>query len=107
MSDTTQSNKRKRYSSEEKTKIINWVNEYNSNHGRGGVANASKEFGVTQLTIGNWVKKASGNMMGDASKGVASPETLRALADVVEEIAIKDEELKTLQKKYNALAKRV
>lgn len=107
MTDTAQSNKRKRYTPEEKAKVVNWVNEYNANHGRGGVANASKEFNVTQLTISNWVKKTGGSISIDASKNVASPDTLRALADVVEEIAVKEEELKTLQKRYNSLAKKV
>lgn len=107
MSDTTKSNKRKRYSAEEKAKVVSWVNEYNVNNGRGGVANASKEFNVTQLTISNWVKRAGGSLSGDASKNVATPEILRSLADVVEEIAVKEDELKTLQKKYNSLAKKV
>jgi hypothetical protein len=45
------SKKGKRYTSAKKAEVLNWVNAYNVKHGRGGVANASKEFGITQLTI--------------------------------------------------------
>ncbi len=103
MSETT---KRKRYSTEKKAEVVNWVNDYNAKNGRGGVANASKHFDVTQLTISNWEKKAGGGKRGKVTK-VANPGALRELADLVEQIAVKEDELKTMQKRYNALAKKI
>ncbi len=47
----------KRYTQAEKNKVVAFVNQVNAEKGRGGVAAASREFGVTQLTIANWVKK--------------------------------------------------
>jgi transposase-like protein len=54
------SKKGKRYSAEEKQAIIDFVNEYNAAKGRGGAANASKKFGVSQLTVGSWLKSGKG-----------------------------------------------
>jgi transposase-like protein len=51
------SKKGKRYTAAEKVEVLNWVNDYNVTHGRGGVANASKKFEITQLTIHNWVRQ--------------------------------------------------
>lgn len=50
------SKKGKRYTDAEKQKIIDFVNEYNAAKGRGGAANASKKFGVSQLTVASWLK---------------------------------------------------
>ncbi|MGB6222835.1 hypothetical protein [Haloferula sp.] len=51
------SKKGKRYTDAEKQEIIDFVNEYNAANGRGGAANASKKFSVSQLTVGAWLKK--------------------------------------------------
>lgn len=47
----------KRYSSAQKAKIIAFVEKVNAEKGRGGVAQASRKFGVSQLTIHAWIKK--------------------------------------------------
>jgi len=53
------STKGKRYSKEEKQKVVDFVNQYNADHnGRGGVANATKEFGITAMTIKSWMDKS-------------------------------------------------
>lgn len=48
----------KRYSAEEKNKVVEFVKEYNTKNGRGGQLTASKKFGISQLTIANWLKKS-------------------------------------------------
>lgn len=48
----------KRYSPEERKQIIDFVHQYNTDNGRGGATTASKKYGVSLLTIGNWMKKA-------------------------------------------------
>ena len=65
---TKKSKKGKRYSDAEKQKIIDFVNNYNAANGRGGAANASKKFGVSQLTVGSWMKKAKTTKKKTAKK---------------------------------------
>ena len=59
----------KRYTSEEKNKIVAFVTDYNSTNGRGGQRAASQKFEVSQLTVSNWLKSAG--VSGKATKSVA------------------------------------
>jgi len=61
MSTTPKKNasKGKRYSEEEKAEILKFINEVNSDKGRGGQSAASKKYGISQLTLSSWMKKAS------------------------------------------------
>ena len=47
-----------RYSEGKRKRIIAFVDEVNSAKGRGGITAASKKFGVSPLSISNWIKKA-------------------------------------------------
>ncbi len=49
----------KRYSAEEKSKIVAFVNEHNAKNKRGGQLTAAKKFGISQITIASWLKKSS------------------------------------------------
>ncbi|MDF1714199.1 MAG: hypothetical protein P1U90_18325 [Akkermansiaceae bacterium] len=103
------SKKGKRYTSAEKAEVLNWVNDYNAKHGRGGVANASKEFGITQLTIHNWVRQG-GAAMGRNSGIRVTPNhsgILRELADLLDQISERESELSSLRKEYDALRKKL
>ena len=55
--------KGKRYSPAEKQKVLALVEQVNAKKGRGGVTAAVKKFGVTALTISNWIKKEGGGAM--------------------------------------------
>ena len=101
--------KGKRYTSAEKAKVLNWVNDYNVNHGRGGVANASKEFGITQLTIHNWVRQGGAAMRSSSGSRVAPNHAgiLRELADLLDEISKRETELTKLRKDYDTLRKKL
>lgn len=57
----------KRYSAEEKSKIIAFVNEHNAKNKRGGQLTAAKKFGISQLTIATWLKKSGGKSTGKAA----------------------------------------
>jgi transposase-like protein len=48
----------KRYSTEEKAKIVAFVNEHNAKNKRGGQLTAAKKFGISQITIASWLKKS-------------------------------------------------
>ena len=56
--------KGKRYSPEAKQEVIDFVNEVNAAKGRGGVASAARKFGVSPLSIGNWLKGGGGAKPG-------------------------------------------
>ncbi len=111
----------KRYTSEQKAKVLNYVNEVNSKKGRGGAAAASRKFDISQITIGQWIKKdgkptvtkksAAKSVVKGATRGrpkavgnsIAA--TLRRLADIHEEISQTETQLAALQKEYASLKK--
>lgn len=69
--------KGKRYTDTEKTEILQFV----ESHGRGGGTAAAKKFGVSQLTISSWKKKAGGAAKpAKASGTVERDDVLRNLA---------------------------
>ncbi|MDB4332972.1 terminase small subunit [Akkermansiaceae bacterium] len=101
--------KGKRYTAAEKAEVLNWVNDYNVTHGRGGVANASKKFEITQLTIHNWVRQGGAVMSLGGGSRVAPNHSgvLRQLADLLDQISERETELNKLRKEYDALRKKL
>ena len=99
--------KGKRYTQKEKAQVLAFVDKTNAAKGRGGITAAAKKYGVTPLTISNWLKKVGGGgtprrrVSGDFSG------TLRLLANLHEAIAEKETELAQLQRDYNALKKKL
>ena len=99
--------KGKRYTAAEKKKILDHVQSVNESRGRGGITSASKKYGVTALTISNWMKgpelsysaKRSSLASGNAS------ETLRRLADLHDEIMKREQELVPLRREFEKLKK--
>lgn len=57
----------KRYSAEEKSKIVAFVTEHNAKNKRGGQLTAAKKFGISQITIASWLKKSGGKSTGKAA----------------------------------------
>lgn len=51
--------KGKRYSDSEKAEILEFITKTNAESGRGGQSAASKKFGISQLTLSSWIKKAA------------------------------------------------
>lgn len=47
-----------RYSAETKAEVVQFVLDHNKTNNRGGQAAAVAKFGISQLTIGSWLKKA-------------------------------------------------
>jgi len=101
--------KGKRYTAAEKAEVLNWVNDYNVKHGRGGVANASKDFGITQLTIHNWVRQGGAAMSSGSGTRVAPNHAgiLRQLADLLDDITKRETDLAKLRKEYDNLRKKL
>lgn len=59
----------KRYSDQEKSKILEHIDKYNAAHGgRGGMANASKKFNVSFLTLRQWLGKVQTKKAAPAAR---------------------------------------
>ena len=95
--------KGKRYTPQQKARVLDFVAKTNAAKGRGGITAASKKFKVTPLTISNWIKSAKAPKTTGAKKSTGTPRTsgsfsvkLRRLADLHDSIA-------KLQSEYDAL----
>lgn len=87
----------KRYSAEEKSKIIAFVNEHNAKNKRGGQLTAAKKFGISQLTIATWLKKSGGKSTGKAAAAKGTKKT--AAKSASKTVTAKG----SMQKKLNSL----
>jgi transposase-like protein len=98
-----QNNKGRRYSLAEKSVVIAHVERINVERGRGGITHASKEFGVSPLTITNWLKPKNRSKSLDSHslrQMAEDSEKLRQLADLLDQAS-------TLRKELNLGALRV
>lgn len=95
----------KRYTAEEKGKIVSFVQDYNAANGRGGQSAAAAKFGTSQLTISTWLKnagvsgrsKASGGGKGSMQNKLANMLTLG------QDIEKLERELNSKRSKFEAL----
>lgn len=105
--------KGKRYTPEEKQKIVTFAQEHNVQNKRGGASAAAKKFGVSQISIGAWLK--SGKTSTKSSK-VKTPRisvgsrttsdrssTLTELVKLDGVIAAKRKELGALEERFEKL----
>lgn len=102
--------KGKRYTPEQKQKVLDYVASVDNENGRGGVAAAQRKFGITALTITNWKQKASGGTSSKkgASRGAtAQSRVLHRLAEILDQVATKEAEIDALNKEYAKLKKKV
>lgn len=93
----------KRYSTTEKVKILTFVDKHNASYGRGGAAAASRQFNVSQLTIGNWLREAGSPSPRRKKSNVNVDKTLKRLGELHKLMAKHDEELDKLRKEYAEL----
>lgn len=75
---TTNPTKGKRYSDEEKKEVLDFITEYNAKNGRGGQTKAAEKYGVTQITIANWIKSGGKSKVPKAPKAPAAPKAPKA-----------------------------
>lgn len=96
--------KGKRYSKEEKSEVVDFVKAYNEENGRGGVANATKRFGITAMTIKAWMDRDHYSSVGQRSvKRGTSSNVFQQLADLHSEITEKEAELAALKETFATL----
>ena len=109
-----------RYSEEEKQRIVDFVNTYNAEHGRGGQSAAVREFDLSAITVAAWLKRAGIRTGGRTAKliraGVvpnvpsvspAITSKVGQLLDVSDEIRKTEMELAKLRAKYDALSSQI
>ncbi len=98
----------KRYSTEEKSKIVAFVTEHNAKNKRGGQLTAAKKFGISQITIASWLKKSGGKAAVKAlGKSVSSTgnmqKKLGTLLSLGKEIEKLERDLKTKRTQFNTI----
>ena len=112
-----------RYTDAQKQELVDFVNQYNAENGRGGASKAVAKFGVSPLTVGTWLKNAgqpskkAGKKAGKkaakkaATKAAAGSSKssggidakLASLLDLSKEISKKQSELESLQSRFASL----
>lgn len=96
------STKGKRYSDEEKKRIVQFVNQVNTEKGRGGASAAGKKFGVSAVTLSTWLSTTPSE--GTLIKGGGSRnKILERLGRMDREIETKRKELSKLEAAFDKL----
>lgn len=91
--------KGRRYSIAEKRAVLDYVESVNLERGRGGIAAASGHFGVSPLTISNWLRSDGMPTRGGGGNR-PSVEVFRRLAELHERIVKVESELSAYEKEY-------
>lgn len=111
---TKKTTKGKRYTAEEKSEILGFVEKHNAENGRGGQSAAAKKFGISQLSIASWLKSSGSAVSakrgrkgavagkGGASKGNFSKK-LSELSAIAAQIDKAEADLDKLRAKFNSL----
>ncbi|MEX2579421.1 MAG: hypothetical protein WD342_10215 [Verrucomicrobiales bacterium] len=58
----------KRYDQKTKDEVVSFIENYNTEHGRGGQAAASKKYNLNPITIKSWLQKAGVKTPGKSGK---------------------------------------
>jgi transposase-like protein len=94
----------KRYTAEEKSKIVSFVESHNASNGRGGQSAAAKKFGVSQLTVSSWLKGAgvsAGSSKGSNKGNMQSK--LASLLTLGQDISKLEKELGAKRAKFDSI----
>ncbi|MFT4177279.1 MAG: hypothetical protein QM627_11560 [Luteolibacter sp.] len=102
--------KGRRYTQAEKKQVIEFVETYNSEHGRGGQSAAAAKFKISQLTIAGWLKawgaplaNRKGKSKLQGSQKTSFNTKLNMLLTLSQEIEQAEKELNKLKAKFKAL----
>lgn len=60
---------RKRYTAEEKTEIIAFVEKHDAENGRGGKTAAVTKYGISPISLSAWIKSAGGPVSTGKTRG--------------------------------------
>ena len=108
MTDELRKKTAKRYTDDEKAKILRFVKQVNQDKGRGGVSAAVREFGISPITVNGWLRnqKESGPTL-PLPKNASAVEVFQRLADLHSSIESKRDELKRMESEYSELKKKI
>jgi len=112
--------KGKRYTTAEKQEVLDYVASVDAEKGRGGVAAAARQFGITPLTVTAWKKRfgtdassaparaSSKEASVTASRGATTQSrALHRLGEILDAIEAHKAKIVTLEKEYAKLKKKV
>lgn len=100
----------KRYTEEQKSEILAFIEKYNADNGRGGQTVAIKKFGVTAASLSSWGKKSGrkAKKAGKAVKKTRNPSKLWDRLNTVKlEIAKAEKQLAKLTREAKELRKEI
>ncbi len=108
MTDELRKKTAKRYTDDEKAKILRFVQQVNQEKGRGGVSAAVREFGISPITVNGWLRsqKDSGPTL-PLPKNASAVEVFQRLADLHSSIESKREQLERMEKEYSDIKKKI
>jgi len=102
----TSSLRGKRYTLQEKAEVLDFVDRYNAEHGRGGQTAATQKFGLSPLSISSWRKQALRNgTISDGHSSSSSPvgRALAQLQELHERIVEQEKSIQRLKAKFDSL----
>src|SRR5688500_15819022 len=85
-----------RYTQEQKKKVTRFVQEYDSKHGRGGIAAAQRQFKVSYIALRNWL--VGNHPLKNKTQG---------FLPVLDRVAMIKTEMRALEKESRRLRRRV
>ena len=106
----------KRYSEQEKQKILSFVTSHNKENGRGGKTAAAKKFGVNINSIGNWQSSLAGTSAKArkpkkprvvTARSVAVPKSSDPKVAALHRMVELREQIGNLTEEYEALKKQI
>lgn len=86
-----------RYTPSQKKKVTRFVQEYDTKHGRGGIAAAQRQFQVSYIALRNWL---TGNDDPGRKRG-------QGLNPVIEQLVSIKGQMRDLEKELRRLRRRV
>lgn len=103
--------KGRRYTSAEKNQILDFIEEYNRTHGRGGQSKAAAKFNVSVMTISGWRNSLAGSFRARKTPSAVSPAIssnlvakVNQLIEIGQEIRNAETELAKLKVKFDSLS---
>jgi transposase-like protein len=101
MSKSAVVNRGRRYTNAEKAEILGFVEKVNRERGIGGQAAARQKFGLSPLTLKNWIRQAS----TPGSEGDPTGQTLSRLQALAAKMEKLSTELEAVRGEYDQLKK--
>jgi transposase-like protein len=88
----------KRYTDAQKAQIIAFVHEVNAAKGRGGATASAKKYGVSPLSISNWIKKGGAASSPKKAKGARKATRGRKIESAWDELVSLRNDISSLEK---------